>query len=82
MANQIANIEPIYNKVKESYLDGYKTYGTMLPILRELHKDEKIKKKLEIDFRNDNVRAKEITKLIVDLFDTKSNGKKTKASLG
>lgn len=32
MANQIANNEALYNKVREAYFDGYKTYGTMLCI--------------------------------------------------
>ena len=68
MANQIANNEALYNKVREAYFDGYKTYGTMLCILREYSRTLP-KGQLEVDFRNDNVRAKEITKLIESLFN-------------
>ena len=68
MATQIANNEALYNKVRESYFDGYKTYGTMLCVLREFSRSLP-PGQLTVDFRNDNVRAKEITKLIESLFN-------------
>ena len=68
MATQIANNEALYNKVRECYFDGYKTYGTMLCVLREFSRTLPVGQ-LKVDFRNDNVRAKEMTKLIESMFN-------------
>jgi len=68
MATQIANNEALYNKVRECYFDGYKTYGTMLCVLRDFSRTLPAGQ-LKVDFRNDNVRAKEMTKLIENLFN-------------
>jgi hypothetical protein len=67
MATQISNNEALYNKVRECYFDGFKAYGTMLCVLRDWSRTLP-KGQLAVDFRNDNVRAKEITKLIECLF--------------
>jgi len=67
MATQIANNKALHDKVQECYNNGYKAYGTMLCVLRDWSRTLP-KGQLEIDFRNDNVRAKEITKLIECLF--------------
>ena len=67
MANQIANNKALYDKVQECYSNGFKAYGTMLCVLRDWSR-KLPKGELEIDFRNDNVSAKEITKLIEYLF--------------
>jgi hypothetical protein len=68
MATQIANNEALYNKVRECYFEGYKAYGTMLCVLRDWSRTLP-KGQLTVDFRNDNVRAKEITVLIESLFN-------------
>ena len=77
MATQITNNEALYNKVRECYFNGFKAYGTMLCVLRDFSRTLP-KGQLTVDFRNDNVSAKEITKLIECLFSPNKILKKTR----
>lgn len=68
LAVTIQNNEGLYNMCKDLYEEGYKSFGAMRCKLMEFGPKWKADHLTTIDWRVDEISAKEITKVMQDLF--------------
>jgi hypothetical protein len=68
VANAISNNEYLHDLCRHFYLNGYKTYGALRCKLHEYGPKWKLDGITEIYWDHEDIRSKEITALMVDIF--------------